>query len=225
MAAGNVPIAQNSPPLQSLQPPAGDANIAGFMPAPLAKLVTSITLGSGAELRSGQLLIADVMTYGGATPTIEAPSGWQLVRDDISPTTRQSLYAHVAESDDQPSAWKFSQPVDAQGVLLMLDNTSTSDPIDASSGIAGSQAVMAPALATTDDGDLILVLFATDFGFNDPGPSIPPNMIGIVNQDTDTHAYWILGSYQAQRGDLPEADCPTPQLYNAAAAQVAVRRR
>ena len=166
------------------------------------------------------------MTYAGAALTIEVPSGWQLIRDDISPTTRQSLYMHVADSGDQPSEWKFSQPVDAQGVLLLLDNAATFDPVDASSGMTGSKdATNAPALTTSDDGDLILVFFATDFGFTGPGPTIPDTMIGIVNQDTDTHAYWILGSYQTQRGDIPEADCPTPQLYNVAAAQVAIRRR
>lgn len=222
-----VPIEQNSPPLQTLQTPAGDASVAAVISTPLTpKPVTSITLGTGAVLKTGQLLIADVMTYDGAALSIEVPSGWQLIRDDISPTTRQTLYVHVADSDDQPSEWKFNQAAIAQGALVILDNAATFDPVDTSSGMTGAKdATNAPAITTADDGDLILVFYATDFGFIDPGPTVPQTMIAVANQNTDTHPYWILGSYQPQRGDLPEADSPSPQLYNVAAAQVAIRRR
>jgi hypothetical protein len=222
-----VPIAQNSPPLQTLQTPSGDASVAGFIPTALTpKPVTSITLGTGAVLKTGELLIADVITYDGTAVSVQIPSGWQLIRDDISPTTRQSLYMHVADSDDQPSEWKFNQPAIAQGGLLLLDNAATFDPVDASAGMTGAKdATYAPGITTADDGDLILVFFATDFGYVDPGPTVPQTMIAITNQDTDPNAYWVLGSYQSQRGDIPQADCPSPQLYNVAAAQVAIRRQ
>jgi len=224
MAAGVVLLASNSPSLQTTPTPLGGATVAGVIPTPLTSGVTSLTLGYGG-VKQGQLLIADVMTYSGAAPAIQPPSGWQLIRDDISPTTRQTLYSHVADSNEQPSAWTFSQPVDSQGAILALDNAAASDPIDGSSGIGGSQAINAPALTASDDGDLILVFFATDFGGIAPGPDYPDDMLMIANQKVDTHAYWILGSYQAKRGDLDEVNSPTPQLYNAAASQVAIRRR
>jgi hypothetical protein len=69
------------------------------------------------------------------------------------------------------------------------------------------------------------VFFATDFGGIAPGPEYPADMMMLVNQNLDTHAYWVLAGYQTQRGDLPEVNSPTPQLYNAAASQVAIRRR
>ena len=85
-------------------------------------------------MQAGQSLIASLITLDGAAPTITAPSGWQLIRDDISPTTRQSLYYHFADSNDGAAEWKFSQPVLAQGVVLALDNVWGTDPIDSSSG-------------------------------------------------------------------------------------------
>jgi len=199
---------------------------AGTTPTPMPMEVASITLNSPSDVQSGQLLIADLMTFGGAAPTITAPSGWQLIRDDVSPTTRQSLYYHFAGSNDAPAEWKFTQPVYAQGLVLSLENAWSTDPIDTSSGMTGPKdQVKAPGLTTTDDGDLILVLFATDFAFDAPGPKFPDSMVPIVNEISDPDPYWVVASYQAHRGKVAEADCPTPQLYNVAAAQVAVRRR
>ncbi len=192
---------------------------------PMPQEVSSIALNTPTDAQSGQLLIADLMTFGGAAPTITPPAGWQLIRDDISPTTRQSLYYHFADSSDRAAEWKFNQPVYAQGVVVTLDNAWATDPIDSSSGMTGPKdQVKAPALTTTDDGDLILRFFATDFAFDAPGPTFPDNTIPIVNQVSDPDPYWIFASYQPRRGDIAEADSPTPQLYNVAAAQVAIRR-
>ncbi len=258
--ADSTSPAINPSPLQIQRPSLGGPVVAGFIPAPLVEMTTSLTLGAaqsseaqgqagataglpgsansagcvensdrlgfGGQPKVGQLLIADVMTYGGNLPVIEAPAGWQLIREDSTSTTRQSLYWHVAEADEQPAEWKFSQKVDAQGMLVMLDDASVSDPIDASSGAGGDHDLKAPRLTTNDDGDFILVLFATDFGGIAPGPSsIPDNMSMVINQDWDTHSYWAVGAYQAKRGDIEEAECDTPQLYAAAAAQLAIRRR
>jgi len=73
--------------------------------------------------------------------------------------------------------------------------------------------------------DFILVLFAADFGGIAPDPQLPDNMIVIVNQKSRSHSYWTLGSYQSKRGDTEEVDCLSGQLYNEAAAQVAIKRR
>ncbi len=198
----------------------------GTTPTPIPKEVASITLNSPSDAQSGQLLIADLITFSGSAPTITSPLGWQLIRDDISPTTRQSLYYHFAGSNDGPAEWKFTQPVYAQGAVLTLDNVWSTDPIDSSSGMTGPKdQVKAPALTTTDDGDLVLVFFATDFAFTAPGATFPDNVVPIVNQVSDPDSYWIAASYQAHRGKVAETDIPSPQLYAVAAAQVAIRRR
>jgi len=237
-APADILLGCTSPALDAQRVPLDGAKIVAVAQTPMAvdpasttqtpmpKDVTSITLNTPSGVQPGQLLIADLMTFGGAAPTITAPSGWQLIRDDISPTTRQSLYYHFAETNDAPAEWKFTQPVYAQGVVLTLDKVWSTDPIDASSGMTGPKdQTKAPALMTTDDGDLILVFFATDFAFIAPGPTFPDHTVPIVNQISDPDAYWIFASYQARRGDVAAADSPTPQLYYVAAAQVAIRRR
>ena len=236
-APADILLGCTSPALDSQRVPVDGAKIVAVTQTPMAvdpesttstptpKEVANITLNAPAQVQSGQLLIASLMTFAGATPTITAPSGWQLIRDDISPSTRQSLYYHFAGSNDGAAEWKFSQPVLAQGVVLTLDNVWATDPVDTSSGMTGPKdQVKAPPLTTTDDGDLILVFFGTDFAFDAPGPTFPDNTVPIVNQISDPNPYWIFASYQARRGDVAEADSPTPQLYNVAAAQVAIRR-
>jgi len=228
IATGDFLLGRNSASEQGEESPLGSARVAGFTEIPMVKMATDLTLTSAPAARSGQLLIADLMTFGGKAPTIEAPEGWQLIRDDISYATRQSLYAYIAQSSDQPPTWKFSNPVDAQGVILTIDNAAASDPIDASigmAGLAGSDNVLAPTITTSEDGDLIVVFFSTDFGGIAPDPELPPNMTEIVNQKTRPDAYWILGSYQSKRGETEVVECPTGQLYNSAAAQVAIKRR
>lgn len=225
IAASDFLVGRSSPSEPSAESPVGAARVAGFAETPMVNMVRQLTLESVPATRRGQLLIADLMTYGGEALAIEAPAGWELIRDDSCNPTRQSLYKYIAGSSDQPSTWKFSQPVDAQGVILTIDSAATSDPIDASSGMAWSDNVMAPAATTSDDGDLVLVFFATDFGGIAPNPQLPSNLTEIVNQKTRSHAYWILGGYQAQRGETEGVECPTGQLYNSAAAQVAIKRR
>lgn len=237
-ASADIVLACTAPALNAQRVAVDGAQVVAAAQTPMAvdntstaqppppKEVSSITLNEPTATESGQLLIASLITLNGPIPTITAPSGWQLIREDTSATTRQSLYYHFAAANEAPPEWKFSQGVYAQGVMLVLDDVWATDPLDGSSGIAGPKdQTKAPALTTTDDGDLILDFFATDFAYIDPGPTIPPNLIPIVNEVTDTDPYWILASYQSQRGDVPEVDAPTPQLYNVAAAQVAVRRR
>ena len=228
IAAGDFVLAHSSPAQQTNESLPGGARVAGVTEIPMVEMVTELAMASAPAARPGQLLIADLMTYGGKMPTIEAPVGWELIRDDISATTRQSLYAHFASSSDQTSTWKFSQPVDAQGVILAIDNAAANDPISASNGMAGmvgSDYVRAPTVTTSEDGDLILLLFATDFGGIAPNPDLPYNTSEIVNQKSASHAYWILGSYQMTHGETEEADCASGQLYNEAAAQLAIKRR
>ena len=237
-ASGDILLACTSPALDAQRVPLDGARVvavaqtpmtlddASTTQTPMPKEVASITLNAPAQVQPGQLLIADLITLGGGAPTITAPSGWQLIRDDISPTTRQSLYYHFAGSNDATGEWKFSQPVLAQGAVLTLDNVWATDPVDTTSGMTGPKdQVKAPALTTADDGDLILVFYGTDFAFINPGPTVPDNLIPIVYQQSDPNPYWILADYQSKRGDVAEADSPTPQLYNVAAAQVAIRRR
>src|SRR5271156_1102365 len=80
------------------------ATVASYTETPITKATTSLSLSLAQNWRAGEFAIADVLSYGGGQTTITAPDGWELIRDDSPPTTRQSLYWHVIESSDAGTA-------------------------------------------------------------------------------------------------------------------------
>ena len=218
-----VIAACNPSPQESTENTVGGASLNSFAQTPLAKATTTFTL-DGSKARPGQLAIADVLSYSGPKPTITAPAGWTLLRDDSSPLTRQSLYWHLIQANDPSPTWTFSEPVDAQGVILLLDNVAASNPVDASSGNTGGPGVAAKSVTTTRGGDFIIAFYATDFFGVGLGPHCPANVSAIVDQETQSHEYWIVGTYQSRKGETADVACPSGQLYNAVAAQVAIAR-
>src|SRR5258708_3537229 len=111
----------SSPSSGSAEITVGGVRVISSAEAPLTKGTVSLSLDVGPNARSGQFAIADVISYNGSQPTINAPDGWQLIRDDYTKTTRQSLYWHVvAPNDSNTASWTFSDPVDAQGAVLLL---------------------------------------------------------------------------------------------------------
>lgn len=227
----------SSPSSGSAENPVGAASVVSSAEAPMTKGTTSLSLDWGPNGQTGQLAIADVLSYGGPQPTITAPDGWQLIRDDYTQTTRQSLYWHAIQADDSGTAsWTFSEPVDAQGAILLVDNVGSDSPVDMTSGNTGGEAgglLTAKSVATTSDGDLILAFNATDFGAYRPtvckkcdglNPELPPNASVIINHESTALEYWILANYQSQMGDTEDQVSGAPQFFNWVAAQVAIRQ-
>jgi hypothetical protein len=232
---------------------AAAASVISYAQAPMTEGTTSLSLAVSPKAQIGQVAIADVLSYGGAQPTISAPDGWQLIRDDYTQTTRQSLYWHAIEASDSSTAsWTFSEPVDAQGAILLLDNVALDSPVDMTSGNAGSTfsntdelpnesrlpqdfvsgLLTAKSVATTNDGDLILAFNATDFGAYRPticekcdglNPKLPQNSKVVVNQESTALEYWILANYQNQMGETEVQVSEAPQFFNWVAAQIAIK--
>jgi hypothetical protein len=225
VAAAAFVVGCNSGPSQTPDNTVGGANIVSSVQAPLKKGATSLSLDWGSKAQAGQVAIADVLSYGGKKPTITAPAGWQLIRDDSTPTTRQSLYWHAIEAKEPGTpTWTFSEPVDAQGAVLLLDNVAAGAPVDMASGNAGNGgALTAKSVATTGDGDLILAFFATDFGGPGLSPAMPANVSSVLDRESTAHEYWILADYQSQNGNTDELVSNTAQLFNWVAAQVTIK--
>jgi hypothetical protein len=230
------------------------ARVISSAEAPLIKGTASLSLSLGPNAQSGQLAIADVISYNGSQPTISAPDGWQLIRDDYTKTTRQSLYWHVVEPNDSNTAsWTFSDPVDAQGAMLLLENVAPDSPVDATSGTPGSTfldadglpdesvpptgfvsgLLTAKSVATTSDGDLVLAFNATDFGGYRPtacqtcdglNPTLPQNTKVVLNHESTALEYWIVANYQSQGGPTDVQLSWAPQFFNWVSAQVAIKR-
>ncbi|HEY6299369.1 MAG TPA: hypothetical protein VIW95_06960 [Candidatus Binatus sp.] len=224
-AAAVFIVACNSGPLQTADNSVGGATIVSTAQVPMAAATSSLTLDWGKKAQAGQVAIADVLTYGGSTPTITAPAGWQLIRDDSTATTRQSLYWHAIQANDPGElTWTFSQPVAAQGALVLLDNVAPGAPVDMSNVKTGTGGdVKSAGLTTTADGDLVLIFAATDF---ENAPILAPiasDMTAVVKQEQAPHQYWIVATWQAQNGATEETEFNFPQLFNWVAAQVAIK--
>ena len=235
LAVAVMVAACNSSPSQTIENNVGGANVVSSAKSPLKTASPSLTLEWGTKGQAGQVAIGVVLTYGGSKPTITPPTGWQLIRDDASKTTRQSLYWHAVQANEPSTAtWTFSDPVDTQGAVLLLDNVPTSAPIDVTSGNTGEGGtIIAKSVATTADGDLILAFNATDFGAyrhtactvcDGLNPTLPTDVSVVLNHEATAREYWILSNYQNQVGDTEVLTSSAPQVFSWAAAQVAVKR-
>lgn len=204
----------------------GGANVVASTQTPMAQSTTSLTLDWGKKGQPGQVAIADVLSYSGNKPKITAPTGWQLIRDDSSKTTRQSLYWHAIQPNDPSTAtWAFSEPVDAQGAIVLIANAETTTPVDVSSGNTDISGTLIPkSVVTTGDGSLVLLFYSTDFHLPGLGPKMPENTTTVMDLESASHEYWILAAYQAGAGPTEDKPCGQGQLFNWAAAQVAIKR-
>ena len=219
----------NFSPFQTAENTVGGANVVFSAKAPMVAAATSLSIEWGKKGQAGQAAIADVITYGGSKTTITAPAGWQIIRDDSTQTTRQSLYRHAIQANDSSTAtWQFSGPVDAQGAIVLLDNVVAAAPVDMTSGSTGTGGtVTAQSIVTTADGDLVLSFYATDFhlpGLLGTSPQMPANTKTLINQEAAPHEFWILATYQSQNGAVEDQVCSAGQIFNWAAAQVAIKR-
>ena len=102
--AAALMVGCNSGPSQTAENTVGGANVVANTQAPMAKQTTSLSLDWGPKGQAGQIAIADVISYGGPKVTITAPTGWQKIRDDSTPTTRQSLYWHAIQANEASPA-------------------------------------------------------------------------------------------------------------------------
>ncbi len=236
VAAAVFVVACNSGPSQTPENTVGGANVVSSAETAATKGATSLSLNWGSKAQAGQVAIAAVLTYGGPKPTIAAPAGWQMIRDDSTPTTRQSLYWHAIKANEPSTAtWTFSEPVDTQGAMLLLDNVATTAPVDMTSGNTGTGGIVLTAkpIATTTDGDLILAFNATDFGAyrhatcgkcDGLNPELPTDVSVVVNHQSTALEYWILANYQKQMGETEPQASKAAQFFNWVAAQVAIKR-
>jgi hypothetical protein len=217
----------SSPQPLSAENMVGGASVAGFTQVPMAQATTSLTLDWGKKGKAGQVAIADVLSFNGSKPKISAPDGWHFIRDDFSASTRQSLYWHAIQANDPSAAmWTFDAPVDTKGAIVLLDNAALDSPVDMSSGKTDTSGTLnAKSVVTTEDGDLILLFYATDFHIPGLAPKLPPDTRTVTDQEDVSHEYWILTTYQSENGATDDIPVGEGQLFSWTAAQVAIKHR
>ncbi len=112
-------------------------------------------------LQAGDAMVAGITVSG--TPTVTAPAGWTLVRNDSrSSTLRQVVYVKIAGSSEPASyTWTFSSSAGAAGEISAYIGVDQTTPVDASAGqsSASSTSISVPSVTTTSDGDLLVALF------------------------------------------------------------------
>ena len=203
------------------------ADVVSSTRVPMATATRSLSFNRGASWQPDQVVIADVLSYGGPKVTLTAPSGWQMIRDDATPTTRQSVYWHAIQANDPSTAiWTFSGPVDVQGAIVVLDNVAQASPVDTSSGKTGGGGdLKSESMTTSADGDLVLIFKAIDFSRAPLHSQVPERMSAVLVQENLPREYWILATWQSQNGTTEETEFSFPQLFSWVAAQIAIRHR
>jgi hypothetical protein len=216
----------NSFPPEGRQNTVAGASVSSVTQIPISERSRTLTLEPLRKPVDGQFVIADVLSYSNVKPATAAPPGWKLLRDESAGSVHQSIYMHAIQPNDPGSSvWTFDRTVDAQGTIIVLDNVELEAPVDTTSASVGGPGIATKSMMTSSDGDLMIDFFATDFLGTGLGPQLPADMIAIADQESKPFEYWILGTYQALKGDTAPVACPSGQLYNMIAAQIAIRRR
>lgn len=126
--------------------------------------IVSVTITKPAGVTTNDVLLAMVTVR--SLPTITAPSGWTLVRSDVSGTALlQSVYVKVAGASEPASyTWTFDVPVSAAaGGISAYSGVDTTTPVNVSGGQANaaSTTVTAPSVTTTVANARLVGLFGT----------------------------------------------------------------
>ena len=121
---------------------------------------TSLTIPAPAGVASGDVMVASIGIRG--TVTITPPSGWSLVRTDMSTESiiRQDVFVKVAGAEPASYTWNFSTNQPAAGGILAFSGVSTTTPIDAHSGSFSNggrgNTLTAPSVTTTKNGAMLI---------------------------------------------------------------------
>lgn len=126
---------------------------------------TTLTMTVPAS-QQGDLLLATVDVRG--APTLTAPAGWTLVRQDTSGTAmRLATFSRVADAAEPGSyTWGISSTRVAVGSMLAYSGVSGTVPVEASSGQvnARSKSITAPSVTSVSPNAVVVGLFGTSRG-------------------------------------------------------------
>jgi hypothetical protein len=123
---------------------------------------TSLVMTRPSGVKAKDVMLASVSWRGNRRVT--APSGWTLVRSDVTGTTlTESTYYRVAgASEPSTYRWTFSKVAAAAGGIVAYSGVNTSSPVMASSGqisSTSSTSIVAPQVTTTVGGGMLVGLF------------------------------------------------------------------
>jgi hypothetical protein len=142
---------------------------------------TTLVIARPTGAQTNDILVA-VVTVRGA-PTITPPSGWTLIRSDMSGTTlKQATYFRAVDAaTDTSFTWTFSATSLVSGAIVAYSGVDVLNvpvrPVDAADGRAttsSTSSIVAPSITTSVEGDLLIGAFgsATNATFDPPSSMI-----------------------------------------------------
>lgn len=112
---------------------------------------TTVVVPAPAGVTAGDVLVAGITTRG--VPTVTAPAGWTVVRNDVNGTTlRQVVYTKVATTAEPASyTWTLSASKAGVGQVLSYTGVSTTAPVDVAGAAvnASSSSIVSPSVTTS----------------------------------------------------------------------------
>lgn len=131
---------------------------------------TLITLAEPSDALAGDVLLSNISINGGTSAMVTPPSGWNLIaRTDNDTNVRLVSYWKVVGASESAATytWTINSQTQAAGGITRYSGLNTSNPIDVVGSSTGRGTVAtAPSITTTQDGDEIVTLFATNVGTN-----------------------------------------------------------
>lgn len=122
---------------------------------------TSVSVALPAGVQAGDALVADVAARG--SPTITAPAGWSLVRQDTASTTqRVAVFVKFASSSEAATVtFGLSKAQAAAGVVLAYRGVAAASPVDVATGQVNgaSRSITAAGASTTAANDVLVGFF------------------------------------------------------------------
>src|SRR6202034_1945041 len=127
-------------------------------------LLGDMALTMPAAVPVGTICVADLITSG--DNIITAPSGWNVIREDINAHfATQSLYWHLTgPSEPSGYTWTTGGGVYFEGAIACYSGVNITTPIDpgapkGSGSIGTGTSITAPSIITQTSGDLIIGAF------------------------------------------------------------------
>jgi len=120
----------------------------------------AITVSVPANLRSGDLLLAAISVRD--APTITAPAGWTLVRNDAAPgELRTAVYARAVSGGEAAGyTWTFSASERAAGMIVAYRGVSAVGASGANVNAGGSASIVAPSVTPGSAGTTLVSFFS-----------------------------------------------------------------
>jgi len=165
------------------------ASAISFRGSSSAANTTATSVGGNlpSATQPGDLVVAAVSTRG--APTITAPSGWTLVRQDANgSTSRTAVYVRRAASGDPASvSWGLSSSQAAVVSFSSYSGVSSSTPVEASSGTVrttSSRSVTAPSVTTGGAGRVVVGIFSVATAATFTPPAVTTERTDVATTST-----------------------------------------